>query len=101
MSSIFNYLKDELKFKIFETAFIEGFILSYGKDIFGEIPINVNQANRFDPHAKTKFDTILDANWETDIYNKYFNDGYAKFYVWFCLYTKLSCRIIDHIFCGI
>ena len=98
MSSIFEEFKEELKLKIFETSFIESFILTYGKELFGDIPIDINQANRYNQNAKLKFDSILEDNWQTDIYEKYFNDGFAKFYVWFCYYTKLSCRIIDHIF---
>ena len=98
MSSIFEEFKEELKLKIFETSFIESFILTYGKELFGDIPIDINQANRYNQNAKLKFDSILEDNWQTDIYEKYFNDGFAKFYVWFCYYTKLFCRIIDHIF---
>ena len=59
MSSIFEEFKEELKLKIFETSFIESFILTYGKELFGDIPIDINQANRYNQNAKLKFFKVL------------------------------------------
>jgi hypothetical protein len=87
-------LKEDFKLRLFETNRIECFVLTYGKDFFGEIKINECQKTRYEQLVKMKFDSLLNTNWEIDLYLKYFNDGYAKFYVWFCFYTKLTCRLI-------
>ena len=89
-------IKTELKLRCFNINQIENFVITYGKEYFG--PIIISENNQFEEASKMKFDALLDPSWHQNLYEKYFDVGYAKFYIWFYMYMKFSCQLIDQHF---
>lgn len=90
---------NEFKLELFKTENINAFIDILGKNYFGGI-LNMSDIdiNNFEAPAKIRLNSILEIDWENNIYKKYDFESYCQFYIWFCVYAKITCKLIDHFY---